>query len=279
MLVKQIKPILIVIGIILFSILYFVLPSFASSATVTQGYGSDYILQKGMIVGLKSDDPRMVIPVNYDNVDTLHGVVVGANDSAVLLGSDTEKVYVASGGRFLVLVSNQNGPIKSGDYVAPSAIDGIGMRAGDGSEVVIGKALEDFDASNQSMVKSVVTVADVSGNEKQLGLGSVIVDISVGNNPLKKSNTSLPEALRRSSEAVAGKQVEPAKVYISLALIIITSALAGSMIYSAVRSSIVALGRNPLGKKDIMKGLFGVITIGLIVLISGFFGVYLILKL
>lgn len=254
-------------------------PIFASSPTVTQGYSSDELLQRGMLVGLKNDDPRKVEPVNSDQANQLHGVIIGANESAVLLGNDDEKVYVASGGRFPVLVSSQNGAIKSGDYVSPSAVKGIGMNAGKNNDIVIGKALEEFDASNQSTVKSVITVNDASDNEQQLSVGMIIVDIAVGKNPLMKNNTSLPEALRKSAETVAGKPVNATKVYISLFIIIVTSAIAGSIIYSAVRGGMVSIGRNPLGKNAIMRGLLQVVLVGMLILLSGFFGVYLILKL
>ena len=197
----------------------------------------------------------------------------------MLLGSDEEKVYVASGGRFPVLVSSQNGAIKSGDYVSPSAIKGIGMNAGKDSSIVIGKALEDFDASNQSTVKSVITVNDASNKEQQLSVGMIIVDVAVGKNPLMKTNTSLPEALQKSAELIADKPVNATKVYISLFIIIVTSAIAGSIIYSAVRGGMVSIGRNPLGKNAIMRGLLQVVLVGILILLSGFFGVYLILKL
>lgn len=247
--------------------------------TVTQGYGADQLLQRGMIVGLKQDDPRKVEPINSDDYDRVHGVVIGANESAVLLGRDDEKVYVASGGRFPTLVSNQNGNINIGDYVAVSSLAGIGMHAGDVEPVILGKAIETFDGSNKDDVTSTVTVKDNNGNERTLALGIVMVDVSIGKNPLLKSNDTLPDALKRASEFIAGKPVNPIKVYISMAILIIATAIAGSLIYSAVRSSMISIGRNPLSKKAIMRGLFQVVIIGLIVFLSGIFGVYLILKL
>jgi hypothetical protein len=247
--------------------------------TVTQGYGADTILQRGMIVGLREDDPRKVEAINSDAYDRVHGVVIGANESAVLLGRDDEKVYVASGGRFPALVSNQNGNINIGDYVAVSSLKGIGMRAGDIEPVILGKAIETFDAGNKDDVTSAVTVKDSNGNERTLAMGIVMVDVSIGKNPLLKSNNELPDALRRASEFVAGKPVAPWKVYLSLIILIISAAITGSLIYSAVRSSMISIGRNPLSKKSIMRGLFQVVIIGLIVFLSGIFGVYLLLKL
>lgn len=248
--------------------------------TVTQGYGSDMLLQRGMIVGLTSEDPRKVEPINNDDYDRVHGVVVNANESAVLLGREEDKVFVAtSGGPFPTLVGSQGGGIKAGEYVAVSSVNGIGMRAGDNEPVILGKANEDFDPSNKDQIISSATVTDQNGNQQTLAIGIVEVDISIGKNPLLKSNNDLPDALRRASEAIAGKPVSPVRVYLSLVVLLMAAGIAGSLIYSAVRSSVIAIGRNPLSKRSIMRGLFQVVIIGILIFLSGIFGVYLILNL
>ncbi len=248
-----------------------------SGPTVTQGYGTDALLQRGMIVGLVKDNPRKVKAINADEFEILHGVVITANESTVLLGAEDEQVYVASGGRFPALVSSQNGNIAVGDYVSLSSVDGIGMKAGDYEPVILGKAINSFDASNTNDVKSTITVKDSGGQEKQLAIGIVTVDITIGKNPMLKSNNDLPTALKRASEAIAGKPVSPIRVYISLAVLVVVAAISGSLIYSAVRSSVISIGRNPLSKKAIIRGLFQVVIIVLMIFVSGMFGVYLIL--
>ena len=45
--------------------------------SVTQGYGADTLLKRGMIVGLKEDDLRKVETINADQFERLHGVVIG----------------------------------------------------------------------------------------------------------------------------------------------------------------------------------------------------------
>ncbi len=47
-------------------------------------------------------------------------------------------------------VSLENGPIKIGDYLTPSSIPGVAMRA-DGAGLVIGVALSAFDADHQTV--------------------------------------------------------------------------------------------------------------------------------
>lgn len=257
----------------------FAVAPLASAQTVTQGYGSDSVLQRGMIVGLKKDDLRKVEPINADQFERVHGVVVGANDSAVLLGNDSEKIYVASGGRFTVLVSDQMGDIVAGDFVTLSSVNGIGMKAGDHDPVILGKALEAFKGSDTNQLVGTAKVKDTNGKERQIRIGRVIVDVSIGKNPLLKNDNSLPSALKRASEMIAGKSVSPVRVYLSLVVLAISAMIAGSLIYSAVRSSLIAIGRNPLSKKSIIRGLFQVVIIGLMVFLSGIFGVYLLLKL
>lgn len=253
--------------------------SLANAQTVTQGYGSDAVLQRGMIVGLKKDDLRKVEPINEDQFDRIHGVVIGANDAAVLLGGDNEKVYVANGGRFAVLVSSQNGDIYPGDYVALSAVSGIGMKAGDHDPVILGKSLETFKASDSAQVIGTAKVKNASGGDQEIKIGRVQVDVSIGKNPLLKNDNTLPTALKRASEIIAGKAVSPVRVYLSLVILIMSALISGSLIYSAVRSSLIAIGRNPLSKKSIIRGLFQVVIIGLMIFLSGIFGVYLLLKL
>lgn len=247
--------------------------------TVTQGYGADTVLQRGMIVGLKKDDLRKVEPINSSQYERMHGVVISANESAVLIGRDDEKVYVASCCRYMVLVSNQNGDIGYGDFVTLSSVSGIGMKAGDNDPVILGKAIETYKASDTSAQVGTAKVKNAEGKEQEISIGHVLVDISIGKNPRLKTDNNLPEVLKKVSEMVAGKPVSPARVYLSLVVLGVSAMIAGSLIYSAVRSALIAVGRNPLSKKSIIRGLFQVVIIGLMVFLSGLFGVYLLLKL
>lgn len=267
-----------IIALLLLLALVILTPT-TNAATVTQGYGSDDLLQRGMIVGLKEDNLRKVELINSDDYELLHGVVIGANDSAILLGNEDEKVYVASGGRFPVIVSSQNGSINVGDYVAISALDGIGMKSSPADPVIVGKAIEGFDASNKDHIISTAQVKDSNGDVSTLAIGLVTVDVSIGKNPNLQSNNYLPTFISNASEYIAGKPVSPARVYMSILILIMATALSGSLIYSAVRSSVISIGRNPLSRKSIMRGLLQVIIIGIIVFLSGVFGVYLLLKL
>lgn len=251
-------------------------PIFAQA--VTQGYGSEITLQRGMLVQLKKGDATKVEPVKQVTAEQMYGTVVNANDAPVTLSSDGKKVFVATAGHYDVLVSTQNGEVKAGDYVAVSAIDGIGMKAGSKEPVVIGRALSGFDGKSNQI--STTQVKDSAGGTSSVSIGRVQADITVAKNPLFKSDEpNLPEFLRKASEAIAGKPVNPVKVYVAIFIFLVSTFIAGSLMYGGVRSAIISIGRNPLGKKAIVKGMIQIIITGLTVFISGIFGVYLLLKL
>lgn len=251
-------------------------PVFAQA--VTQGYGADQVMQRGMLVQLKKDDPSKVEPVKQASADKLFGITVDANDAPVTLSADGKKVFVATAGKYDVLISTQNGNIKAGDYIAVSAIDGIGMKAGAKEAFIIGRALADFDGSINKIGDSKVKLSD--GSSKDVSIGRVQADVLVAGNPLvKPEKPNVPEFLRKAAESIAGKPVPTARIYISVFVFLLTTIVSAVLMYGGVRSGIISIGRNPLGKKAIVRGMFQVIITGLIVFILGIFGVYLLLKI
>lgn len=249
-----------------------------NAQAVSEGYGSDQTLQRGMIIRLKKDDTTKIEPVGADDSEHMHGVVVAANDAPVTLAKDGQKVFVATTGHFDVLVSNQNGSLKPGDYVAVSALAGIGMKAGTKEQYVVGRTLAGFDGAKD--VISSLDVKDSSGATRSVSIGRVQVDVTVAKNPLlQATEPNVPEFLRKASESIAGKPVNAVRIYLGILVFGITAVLAGSLMYSAIRNGLVSIGRNPLSKKSIIRSMFQVIITGLIVFITGVFGVYLILRL
>ncbi len=245
--------------------------------TVTQAYNADQQLERGMIVRQKKDEPTKVEPLTGDTADKMHGVVVNPNDAPVTLSAEGRTFFVATGGHFEMLVSNQNGPIGPGDYVSISALPGIGMKADQNQPVIAGKALGSFDGTANTVSK--IELKDAGGS-RSVSVGRMEVDIDISRNPLQKATDSnLPGILKKVSEAIANKPVNAPRVYLSLSVFVATALVSGSILYAGVRSSITAIGRNPLSKKSITRSLIQVILTSLIIFISGTFGVYLLLKL
>ena len=245
---------------------------------VTEGYNTDTAVQRGMIVRLKKDDATKVEPVSSDDAEHMHGIVVSASDAPVTISSDGQKVFVATAGHYDVIISTQNGPIVSGDYVAVSALGGIGMKAGTKEPYVIGRALGGFDGNKD--VISTSEVKDSGGTAHKVGIGRVSLDIGIAKNPLLKANEpNLPSVLQKAAETVAGKPVNAVRVYVGILIFGITTTVAASLLYGGVRSALISIGRNPLSRKSIVRSMIQVIITGLIVFITGVFGVYLILRL
>jgi len=267
----------------LFAMIFMVTPvaSADSSTTqaVTQGYGTDTTLQKGMLVRLKPGDATKVVPLTSDTATQLQGVVVAANDAAVTLSGDNSgQVFVATYGHFDVLVSNQNGPIKVGDYISISSLEGVGMKADSEESTVLGKAGGNFNGT--SNVQGSTQVKDEGGHAVNVSFGRIPVDISISHNPLQATNNNnLPGILKSASQFIAHKPVSSARVYASLLVLLVSTVIAGSMLYGGIRNGLVAIGRNPLAKTSITRNLIQVVIIGLIVFIIGLFAVYLLLRL
>lgn len=251
-----------------------------ANQAVTQGYSSNSPLQLGMIVKLDDKDPTKVEPLTQDSASQMQGVVVAANDASVTLSNDTNnnQVFVASFGHFDVLVSNQNGPIKSGDYISISSLAGVGMKADSTQSVVIGKAVGSFDGT--SNVQGTTTVKDDGGRNVTVSFGRIPVNISISHNPLQQEiDNNLPGFLRKASLFIANKPVSSVRVYISLVVLLVTTIIAGSLLYGGIRNGLIAIGRNPLAKKSITRNLLQVIFTSLIVFVLGLFAVYLLLRL
>jgi hypothetical protein len=251
-----------------------------SAQPVTQGYGTNSPLQKGMIVQLDTKDPTKVDALTTNTIAEMQGVVVAASDAALSLSNNgnSGQVFVATYGEFDVLVSNENGPIKKGDYVTISSIAGVGMKVDTTESTILGKAAGPF--SGTSGVVGTAKLTDATGRAVNVSLGLIPVDLSISHNPLAQDATKeLPAFLKQASELVTNKPVNPERIYLSLIILFVAAIISGAMLYSGIRGGLIAIGRNPLSKKQIIAGIIRVVLSGLIVFIIGLFSVYLLLKL
>ena len=250
----------------------------SSAQTFSQGYGSDKPIQRGMIVKLKKNDTTKVEPVTLDTAEQMYGVTIGASDASVALTNSTSQNYVATSGHYDVLVNTQNGKISPGDFITISALEGVGMKASSSDAYVVGRALAGFDG--KSLVVGTTDLVDSQKHQQTVAIGRVNVDLGVAKNPLlKATQPNVPEALRRAATSIAGKSVSAVRIYTGLVVFFVSTAIALSLMYGGIRSGVISIGRNPLSKKSIVRTMFQVIITGLIVFISGVFGVYLLLKI
>ncbi len=251
------------------------------SNDVANTYNADASVQQGMIVQLKENAPTDIVALTSLSPDKILGIVIPNTNVTIVLTPATvtkQQVLVATKGKYSVLVSNQNGPIKVGDYLSISAIAGVAMKAGVDQPQVVGRATSDF--SGTASVISSLTLKDQSGKDTKVAIGRIIVDITIAHNPLNQKTVDfVPAFLIGLAQSVANKSVSVARIYLSSVILFVSTIVTAIMLYSGVRSGMIAVGRNPLSKKSIMKSLFQTVIAGLIVFIVGVLAVYLLLKL
>jgi len=264
-------------------VLFVVVVAKAVAQDVTQGYYSDASLQQGLIVQLKPGDPNKVQALSQSSESDMLGVVVAPSDAPVALSKDVtkEQTYVATYGQYDVLVSTQNGAIKAGDAIAISSLDGVGMKSDSSRASILGKAVEDFDG--KTTTQSTAQLKDSGGGKTTVAIGRIPVNINVAHNPSYNppvaSQEGVPTFLSKAAQVVTNKPVGAVRIYASLVVLILTVIVAGIMLYSGVRNSMVSIGRNPLAKRSILRNLIQVVLIGLIIFIIGLIAVYLLLKI
>lgn len=249
------------------------------SGSLIQSYNANSTVLTGMIVMLKAKSQDVVVPLTYKESTNMLGVVIPVNNATISLtpqtSSSTEQVLVSTSGNYITLVSTQGGPIKAGDFLTMSSIAGIAMKANKEQQQVVGRAIGSFTGAN---ALETTPITGGTGQPKTVSIGSIPVDLRLAPNPEYHTSNTLPGAVTKTANAVAGKEVGLPQVYLSLTLLILTFFVTGIIYYGAVRSSIISIGRNPLSKKSIILGLIKVLTAGSFIFSSGVIAAYLVLK-
>jgi len=246
------------------------------SGAVIQSYNAGPSVLAGMVVETEPRDQSTVMPLTVQDIRNMLGVVVPADDAAIILApqsASARQVLVASSGNYGILVSNQDGSVKAGDYLTMSSLPGIAMKAANDQAEIIGRAGGDFDGVNNTL--STVSLKVSSGHSTNVAIGQVPVSVRLGPNPLyQKSN--LPGFLSRAASNVSNKPGS-IRIYLSAAVLLATLLISGVMFYGGVRSSITAIGRNPLAKREINRNLVQSVAAGLVIFLAGILAAYLIL--
>lgn len=245
-----------------------------------QSYAADAPLDNGTIVVLTGDKSDRVKVATKADAQNMFGVTVDRTQLPLTItsGELENETFVAASGTYNVLVTDQNGPIKSGDYLILSSVNGVAMQAGEAETTVFGRANAAFDG--KGVVLGSTTLKDSDGGSTEVKLGSVPVTIDIKNNPNHKStDTNVPDFLKRVGQAIAEKEVSPVRIYISVAIAVISLIAAIAVMYAGIRSGVISIGRNPMSKKSIFRALLEVIFTSILILIIGLFAVYLLLKL
>lgn len=241
----------------------------AAAETLAQGFTAKGSLSPGMIVALSKNQESTVEIAPAADTSRIYGVVINPADAPLILNKPSgDQVFVASSGSYPVFVSTYNGPIKIGDYISMSDVDGIGAEAGFDQSTVLGQAVTPFDGKTNA-------VATVGG----LPVGKITVSVNPRKNPLVKNDIYIPSFLRKIGEAVAGRPISALHIYLALTLLTASVVISVSLLMAGVRGGMIALGRNPLNRGSIMNSMFKVVSAAALIFVIGLAGVYLLLKI
>ncbi|HSX17211.1 MAG TPA: hypothetical protein VLH86_03865 [Patescibacteria group bacterium] len=248
--------------------------SVEGASSIAQGFKTtDPNIVAGALVGLESNNPNTVELTNSNNIDHLVGVA--GDKSLIELSNGSAGVQVVTSGITATFVSDINGSVKTGDKITASPIAGVGMKATT-STVVIGTAQADLS----SVKTEARTVTDKGGAKKAVQIAAIPVQVDkVFYQAPQDQSSFLPPAFQDFANSVAGHQVSPVRVLVAALLVLFLFATVTILLYSAVRSSIISIGRNPLSENAVRKSLVevGLTVVG--VLAFTVIVIYLILTL
>lgn len=228
------------------------------ASSIAQGFKTDDAnVVSGALVSLKSGTANTVELGTSANTDRLLGIA--GEDSLIELSSGTGTVQIVTNGETRALVSDINGQVKTGDKITTSPISGVGMKALT-STLVIGTAQADLD----SVKPETRVIKDKDGKEKSVRIGAISIQVDkVFYEAPQDANSFVPPVLQDFAASLAGHQVSPIRIIIAAFLAFALFAVVAVLLYSAVRSSIISIGRNPLSESAVRSGL---IQVGLTVL-------------
>lgn len=267
----------VVLVLSVFSVLLFSGNSSVAAIGISQGYRtSDKDLKLNMIAALSSEasqDTPIVERASSHNKGKVVGVVTTIDSNLLTLTSAEAKVHVTTSGEAITYVTDLNGIIKKGDFIAVSPLTGIGMKASDQDSFVIGVALDDF--SNDSATSE--QVSTTQGSARTILVNKLKVNIE----PRDMTQNSQKQSpfLLLFGQSVTGKQVTQTQVIVALVVFFLLLVVEGSVIYGAVHSTIISIGRNPLARGALYRQLLQVSWLSLVILLFGLGAIYAILWL
>jgi hypothetical protein len=235
-------------------------------ASLSQGFATSSTIAIGSLVALDNKSSGSVVIADTTNTGRLFGVVVPPSSASISLsGQGSGQVQVVTSGTAQVLVSTAGGPIKVGDYITVSPIAGVGQKVGDSSTRVVGTAQTDFDGSGDGVTKRTI---DTDQGKKEVAIGQipVVIAVSTYTSTDGKQTYVIPNWLQNLSNTLAGRAVSPIRIIIAGIILLVSLVSITVLLYSAVRNSIISIGRNPLSKGSVLGGLLQVVGISAVIL-------------
>lgn len=248
--------------------------SAAALATLSRSFATDTPITPGSLVSTETTAANTVTPANIDNGQQLIGVVVPLDQSLLAIDAASNKVQVALSGVTNVFVSTLGGTIKTGDQIAVSPINGVGMKAGDGMRT-IGIAQTNFGRDSPGATKQ--ELHDKSGATQTVYIAAIPIAIVIGYSANSGNSQGILGQISNLSSALAGHAVSTSQAVLSFLIAIIAIAALVALVYGAIHGSIISIGRNPLSRTSIYRSLAQVVLMALLIMVMATVIVYFIL--
>lgn len=254
-----------IIGVLMSSSALAITYSFLRQANSTEN------LLTGTVVVMATDNSTVRAAGQADGQAVMGAVAATPKGSL-----QTDRVAVVSSGVVSVLVSDINGLVKKGDPVAVSPLNGVAMKATQAGWIV-GTVQEDFAASTDPAVKT--TVATRDGTRQPVVIKHLPVLLSVSHYSPGNTGASgfLGPALS-AAESIAGHTVSTTRAVVALLVFAGAIILLVALVYSAVKNSLTAIGRNPLASTKISAGLVKILATAVGVIVITLVVIYMILR-
>ena len=242
------------------------LTSAPALASLSQGYATTTPIPTGSLVSLDAKSSGSVVVADLNNAGRLFGVAVAPSAASISLsGTGSGQVQITTTGSALVFVTTAGGNIHVGDYIAVSQIAGVGQKASASGMRVLGTAQADFTGTGEGTTKR--TIEGASGKiEVAIGQIPVVISVSSYTDTDGKQSYVIPNWLQNLSNTVAGKAVSPVRIILAALILIVAIVSVSVLLYSAVRNSIISIGRNPLSRGGVIGGMLvvGAISVGIL---------------
>lgn len=242
-----------------------------NSAIAQQFHTNKSDITAASLVVMQPGNSNSIVLSSADHSDRLVGVV--SDRPLIELSNGDNGVQVVTSGLTKALVSDVNGAIAAGDKITASPIEGVGMKATDNTTIV-GTAQTALTGSKTKTIK------DTSGKDVTVHIGLVPVQVAVAfySADSGRKATLVPSFLQEVANNIAGRNVSAVRVLIAALILLLLFVSITILLYSAVRSSIISIGRNPLSERAVRKSLFGVSLTVFAVLLFAVALMYIVLR-
>jgi hypothetical protein len=247
-------------------------------ASLSQGFATSSTIASGSLVSLDPKSSGSVVVTDLNNVGRLFGVVVPESSASISLsGTGSGQVQVVTTGSANVLVTNAGGDIHVGDDITISQVAGVGEKVGASSARIIGTAQADFTGAGAGVTTRSI---DTGSGSKQVAIGEIpiVVSVSAYTATDGKQTYVVPNWLQNLSNTLAGKSVSPIRIIIAGLILIVAVISISVLLYSAVRNSIISIGRNPLSKSGVLQGMLAIGLVAVIILVITAVAMYLVIS-